>query len=381
MAHPETPTQPWLRGVAALLILAAGAVHLGQVGVHLAEGWPIAGFFVVVGIFQVVGAGLLLRPRPRAWLWFGIVGSAAVIGVWVVSRTVGLPFVEGGEPEVVGVADGLATLTEAWTVVALGLCLVEPTARWRPAAVAAAAAVVLGLTALWSAAANAGAFNDDPARLAADQPWLVDWLVGTGGLALVFGLLFRLPRAPLAPWQRGLRRGLAVVLAISTVALVGLTLPPTIGQNLDCRSAPLSTVLPGGHEEPEPIVLSPGERIFVRAFELHACGDAEVMLERADPVTTVGRGAMIDGVWLLRTGTRLPEQGGAALPAGAESVPPGDAIEPGQPQQLIVGLEATGDGTFTLASLRLADRTTEAGEFTFATQIATCTSACNDKSP
>lgn len=53
-------------------------------------------------------------------MWVGIAGSAAIIGVWVVSRTLGLWFVEGGEPEPVGVADSLASLTEAWTIVLLG---------------------------------------------------------------------------------------------------------------------------------------------------------------------------------------------------------------------------------------------------------------------
>lgn len=378
MAHPETPGQPWLRAVAALLVLTGGAVHLGQVGVHLAEGWPIAGFFVVVGVIQVGAAGFLLRPRPRAWLWFGIAGSAAVIGVWVVSRTLGLPFVEGGEPEPLGVADGLASLTEAWTIVVLGAYLAEPTSRWRPAAAWVATSIVLGFTALWWLAASAGAFNADSARLAAEQPWVVDWLVGTRGIALASGLLLGFLQPSLAPWQRGLHRGLLGALAISAVALVWLTLPPTIGQNLDCRYAPLSTVLGGGHAEVEPIVVGAGERIFVPAFELRACGGSTVTLDRADPVTTDGRGATIDGAWLLPTGISLPDEGAGALPPGAEPIPPGDEIVPEHPRQLVIGLEATGEGELMLASLRLAYRTTEAAAFTFATQIAICSGACDD---
>jgi hypothetical protein len=378
VAHPETPGQPWLRAVAALLALAAGAVHLGQVGVHLAEGWPIAGFFVVVGTLQIGAAGLLLRQRPRAWVWFGIAGSAAVIGVWVVSRTAGLWFVEGGEPEPVGVADGLASLTEAWTIVVLGRYLAEATPRWRPATAGVATSIVLGLTALWWVAADGGTFNADPARLAADQPWLVDWLVGIGGIALAAGQLLALRGPSLESWQRGLRRGLIGALAMSAVALVWLTLPPTIGQNLDCRHAPLSTVLGGGHEEVEPIEVGADERIFVPAFELHACGDATVMLEHADAVTTHGHGATIVGLWLLPTGNSLPDEGAATLPSGAEPVPPGGEILPAQLRQLVVGLEATGDGDFTLASLRLGYRTTDAGAFTFATQIAICSGGCDD---
>lgn len=361
-------------------MLIAGAVHLGQVGVHLAEGWPIAGFFIAVGVIQVGAAVLLLRPRARPWFWFGIVGSAAVIAVWVVSRTLGLPFVEGGEAELVGVADGVASLTEAWTMVVLGIYLAEPAARWRLAAFGIGTALTVGLAGLWWVVAGYGVFNADPARLAVAQPWLVDWLVVSAGAVLAAALLLGIRAHRQVGWYRGLLRGLAGATAVTGAALVWLTLPPTIGQNLDCRYAPLSTVLGGSHaEESEPIRLDAGERIFVPAFELRACGSVEVTLERADPVTVVGRGAMIDGLWLLPAGIRLPEQGAVALPAGAPAVPPGDRIVPGRPRQLVVGLTATGDGNFMLGSLRLSYRTTDIGEFTFATQIAVCSGACDEE--
>lgn len=382
MSLPETPGQPWLRGLAAVLALTAGAVHLGQVGVHLAEGWWIAGFFVVVGVIQVAAAGLLLRPRPRPWFWFGIVASATVIGVWVVSRTLGLPFVEGGEPEPVGVADGLASLTEAWTIVVLGVYLAEPTGRWRLTVISLATLTVLALTEIWWLAADGGIFNADPARLAVDQPWVVDWLVASGAIGLATAMPLALRRKAWAPWRRGLLRGLVGMTAVSAAGLVWLTLPPTIGQNLDCRAAPLSTVLVGGHAgEAEPIAVDAGALIFVPAFELHACGSSAVTLERAEPLTTDGGGATIDGIWLLPAGMSVPIEGSGELPAGAAEIPPGDRIVPGQPRQLIVGLEATGDGDFTLASLRLTYRTTETGSFAFATQIAVCSGPCGDGWP
>lgn len=362
-----------------MLALTAGAVHLGQVGIHLAEGWPIAGFFLLVGVIQVAAGGLLLRSRPRPWFWLGIAGSATVIVVWVVSRTLGLPFVEGGEPEPVGVADGVASLTEAWTIVGLGAYLAETTPRWRPVMLGLAASILLGLTALWWVAADVGIFNADPARLAIDQPWLVDWLVATGGIGLTVGVLIGVRGRPWAAWQRALARGVAGAMAVIGVGLVWLTLPPTVGQNLDCRHAPLSTVFIGGHgEEAEPIILDHGERILVPAFELRACGTSAVTVERVDPVTTVGRAATIEGFWLLPAGVRISDEGAGALPAGGVDVPPGGGVVPGQPRQLAVGLEATAEGDFTVASLRLAYRTTEAGAFTFATQIAVCVGPCGD---
>lgn len=87
--------------------------------------------------------------------------------------------------------------------------------------------------------------------------------------------------------------------------------------------------------------------------ELRACGSSAVTLERADQLTTDGRGAMIDGVWLLPTGISLPIEGSAELPPGAVAIPPGDRILPGQPRQLIVGLEATGNGDSRLAPAHL----------------------------
>ncbi|MEX2136731.1 MAG: hypothetical protein WEB29_07215 [Chloroflexota bacterium] len=379
MSLHETPAQPWLRALAAVLALTAGAVHLGQVGVHLAEGWPIAGFFLVVGVIQVAAAGLLFRPRPRSWFWVGIAASAAVIGVWIVSRALGLPFVEGGEPEPVGVADGVASLTEAWTIVVLGAYLAEPTRPRRLTVIGLATLSVLGLTGLWWLAADAGIFNADPARLALDQPWVVDWLVASGGIGLAAAMPLALRRTAWRPWRRGLLRGLVGMTAVSVAGLAWLTLPPTIGQNLDCQAAPLSTALGGGHADAaEPIALDTGELVYLPAFEVRACGSSAVTLERAEPVTTDGGGATIGGVWLLPVGVRLTDEGSPALPAGAVAVPPGAQIVPGQPRQLIVGLEATGDGDFSLASLRLTYRTTEAGSFAFATQIVVCSGPCGD---
>lgn len=301
-----------------------------------------------------------------------------MIVVWAVSRNVGLPFVEGGEPEPVGVADGFASLAEAWTIVILGLYLVGQMPQWRTSLFSLGAAVIFGLTAVWLAVAGAGIFNADPARLAAAQPQLVDWLVGAAGIALAAGLILAI-RAPLrAGWLRGLQRGLGGATALAAAALVWLTLPPTIGQNLDCRYAPLSTVLVGSHAaEPERVVIGAGESRIFPIFELRACGaDQEVTLADVEPATVIGDGAMVDGFWLLPVGTRVADEGQQTLPPGAQTVPPGDRIVVGQPRQLVIGLAGTGAGDYTLGSVRLSYRTADPGAFTFATSIAICSGAC-----
>ena len=378
MVVVETRSQPWLRVLAAALALAAGAVHLGQVGAHLVEGWPVAAFFAIVGLVQLAAAVLSLRPRPRGWFWFGIAGSTSVIAVWAVSRTVGLPFLEGGGLEPVGVAGGFASLAEAWTIIILGLYLAGQMPRWRASLFSLAAALIVGLTAVWLAVAGAGIFNADPARLAAAQPHLADWLVAAAGIALAAGLILA-TRAPLrAGWLRGLQRGLGGATAVAAAALVWLTLPPTIGQNLDCRYAPLSTVLIGSHTaESERVVIGAGESRIFPIFELRACGsDQEVMLADVEPATFIGDGAMVDGFWLLPVGTRVTAEGQRTLPPGARAVPPGDRIAAGQPRQLVIRVSGTGAGDYTLGSVRLSYLTVDPGAFTFATSLATCSSAC-----
>ena len=67
--------------------------------------------------------GVILISRPRRWaLAAGIVGNLAIIGVWAVSRTVGLPEVLGGDgtAEGVGSADLLATVLEGMIVAGFG---------------------------------------------------------------------------------------------------------------------------------------------------------------------------------------------------------------------------------------------------------------------
>ncbi len=378
MVATETRSQPWLRALAAVLVLAAGAVHLGQVGVHLEQGWPIAAFFAIVGLVQLAAAVLLLRPRPRGWFWFGIGGSAAVMAIWAVSRNVGLPFVAGGEPEPVGVADGFASLAEAWTIVILGLYLAGQMPHWRLSLFSLGAALTVGLALVWLAVAGADIFNADPARLAAAQPHLVDWLVAAAGIALAGGLVLA-SRAPLrAEWLRGLQRGLGGATVVAAAALVWLTLPPTIGQNLDCRYAPLSTVVARSHSaEPERVVVGAGESRILPIFELRVCGaDREVALAGVEPATVIGDGAMVDGFWLLPVGTRVADEGQQTLPPGALPVPPGDRIKAGQPRQMVIGLLGTGAGDYAIGSVRLSYRTADPGVFTFATSVTICSGAC-----
>ena len=69
---------------------------------HWPEDWRHGLAFAVMGWAQL-GLGVILITRPRRWaLVAGIVGNLAIIGVWAVSRTVGLPDILGGDGDVRG---------------------------------------------------------------------------------------------------------------------------------------------------------------------------------------------------------------------------------------------------------------------------------------
>lgn len=104
---------------AAWLSLAAAAIHFAVLGAHYNESWMYGVFFAVVAWFQA-GWALLVVHRPARWLyWAGAAGNAAVIVVWAVTRTAGVPVgPASGETEDVAFVDMLATSTEALIVVA-----------------------------------------------------------------------------------------------------------------------------------------------------------------------------------------------------------------------------------------------------------------------
>ncbi len=126
--------------VAAALSLLAAAVHAGLIGQHLQEWWGYGAFFVLASIAQgAYGLVLLALPaRPnweaqawRAWrqrLYLaGALGNLAIIGLYLITRTAGIPFAgpAQGQVEPVGALDFATKVTEALLVASLLLL------RWR----------------------------------------------------------------------------------------------------------------------------------------------------------------------------------------------------------------------------------------------------------
>jgi energy-coupling factor transporter transmembrane protein EcfT len=110
-----------IRYAAAALSLAAALIHAWAIPEHFGEWWGYGAFFLVVAVSQVyLSDGLLYRPRRRLFL-VGVVGNLAVITLYVVTRTVGIPFFgpHAGEVEDTGIVDLASVVAEMALVAAL----------------------------------------------------------------------------------------------------------------------------------------------------------------------------------------------------------------------------------------------------------------------
>jgi len=137
------------RAVVASTLLGAAVIHAAQAPSHFAEWWTAGVTFVGLAAAQaLLGAAAAIWADRRVWLLAQAV-SLAAIGLWAISRTVGLPVgPEVGEPEPVGRADLVAVALEAATVLAATL-LAWPgatVAGRRPGRYATAAVAVALLT-------------------------------------------------------------------------------------------------------------------------------------------------------------------------------------------------------------------------------------------
>src|ERR1700694_5346762 len=110
-------TRPTFGGVrlysAALLTLGAALIHLAAAPAHLSQYLPFGLFFLAIGSLASVLAGeVVARPTHGLVLTLAL-SNLALVGLWFVSRTVGLPIgPEPGVPEAVSVADVMCLVME-----------------------------------------------------------------------------------------------------------------------------------------------------------------------------------------------------------------------------------------------------------------------------
>lgn len=106
-----------LRWPLAAFSVGAAALHFAEIEPHLEEWWLFGAFFFAVAWFQAGWPVLITTARTRGVLVTGLAVNAAVVLIWIWSRTIGLPIgPEGGEREAVGAADLSATVFE-WLIV------------------------------------------------------------------------------------------------------------------------------------------------------------------------------------------------------------------------------------------------------------------------
>jgi len=86
---------------------------------HFREYWLFGLFFAIVTPLQVLWAGLAFQnPANTRLLKIGAILNLGIVGIWVVSRTVGLPFgPEALQAEGIGVKD----LVASWDEILIGI--------------------------------------------------------------------------------------------------------------------------------------------------------------------------------------------------------------------------------------------------------------------
>lgn len=102
---------------AAVASIGAAVIHIGVAPVHWRDWAPSGVFFAAIAVFQLVW-GFLAWSRPTAMvLSAGVAANAALVGLWIVSRTVGLPLgPNAGQPEAVEAAGICVLLLQCYVI-------------------------------------------------------------------------------------------------------------------------------------------------------------------------------------------------------------------------------------------------------------------------
>ncbi len=113
--------------IASVATAGSALVHFAVAPEHFAEWWGFGLFFVLCAEVQLGWALLLGRIRSKRMLAVGIAGSLALVAVWALSRTTGLPFgPEPGVPEEIGLPDVVSVILELITAAACAWALLVP---------------------------------------------------------------------------------------------------------------------------------------------------------------------------------------------------------------------------------------------------------------
>jgi tryptophan-rich sensory protein len=109
----------------ALCSAVAAAIHATVTAEHFEEAFAFGAFFLAASTLQAAWAVFFVYRPSRTLLVAAGLGNAAVIVLWTLTRTVGLPIgPETWQPEAVGALDVISTLFEVALVLgAAKFCL------------------------------------------------------------------------------------------------------------------------------------------------------------------------------------------------------------------------------------------------------------------
>src|SRR5687768_7406227 len=124
---PGTDVDGLLRSGVASLCLAAAALHMSAAADHAGMASHEA-FFVLVAIGQSALAAAVLWGCPGRWLAAAAGGNLAVVLIWALSRTTGLPVDGTSASEAIGFKDGISTVLELGVIASAGLWWLLPEA-------------------------------------------------------------------------------------------------------------------------------------------------------------------------------------------------------------------------------------------------------------
>ena len=159
-----TAAQRVLLPLAVVSSAAAAGVHAAVAPEHVRESVLFGLFFVGCALAQLVWTGAVAVHGSRGLLAVGALGNLSVIGLWAVTRTLGLPFGLLPAPEAVGPWD---LACAAWELVVVCCCIALLQSRdplptrlsswrhWHPSLPTYVAASVLLLAALSLSGAGA----------------------------------------------------------------------------------------------------------------------------------------------------------------------------------------------------------------------------------
>ena len=126
--------------LAAVMSGASAAMHLSASAGHLREWWVFAVIFAVTAGLQLEWAARVWRRPSRPVLFWGLALNLALVAVWALSRTRGLPVgPDAFHPEAVGPLDLQSTVDELLT----GALVLSTLVAWRSVLASAFEALAL----------------------------------------------------------------------------------------------------------------------------------------------------------------------------------------------------------------------------------------------